>query len=78
MSGNEPQFKKEEVWAVARAIGSGLYVDESGMNAHQICMHCRETRYYSWNPEPTAESFVHLPQCPVLIARDILTGASKE
>lgn len=73
----DPQFKKEDVWAVARALGYGLYVDDLGRNAYLKCQHCRASTYYDWETEiEDRKSFKHKPHCVVLIARDLLTGAT--
>jgi hypothetical protein len=76
---NEPQFKKEDVWAVARAIGSGLYTDDRGKNAYIICGHCRASTYMDWQDEEGSyREFKHDPNCVVLIAQDLLVGSTKE
>lgn len=66
-------FNANDVEKVATAIGSGLYIDESGKNAYEICEHCRARRYHDWNEENT-DKFPHALDCVVLIAQDLLIG----
>lgn len=77
-----PQFNPEDVWAVARALGDGVYIDEGGRTAYRRCSHCDASEYHDWRADDTldgsyARNFKHKPNCPVFIARDLLTGAPK-
>lgn len=77
MSSKEPQFRKEDVWAVAAAIGDGInYEVTYGRNAYDECMHCGASRYHDKKDFP-AKRFLHDKNCVVLIARDLLTGETK-
>lgn len=69
-----PQFKAEEVWAVARAVLDHAIdndVDRGRSGAYNECKHCDERVWW----EAPHSAIVHKPDCLVLIARDLLTGA---
>jgi len=68
-----PDFAATDVWDVARAmLATAIDNDVScGMNAYNLCRHCNG----SINWDKPHDDIVHEPSCPVLIARDLLTGA---
>ncbi|CAH0532183.1 hypothetical protein UAM5_00066 [Ralstonia phage UAM5] len=74
---SKPDFNPADVYAVARAIGGGVQIEDYGRSSHQVCTYCGMSRYHSWQ-NGSFEGFQHKPGCVVLIARDLLTGAPKE
>lgn len=68
-----PQFVAEEVWKVARALldNAHSYEVTHGRNAYNECNHCRGNVYH----DQDVERIQHEADCPVLVARDLLTGA---
>lgn len=70
-----PQFAATDVWAVARAFLENAieYQTDRGMNSYNECRHCRGKVWW----EKDADEIEHEPTCPVLVARDLLTGAPK-
>ena len=70
-----PQFSPTDVWAVARAFLEMHYDSDvsRGMNAYNECRYCNGK--IDWREDP--EKIKHEPTCPVLVARDLLTGAPK-
>jgi hypothetical protein len=64
----EPQFKKEDVWALARAVlDYPVFETPSG---RMVCRYCDVKAH--WQDEP----FPHAKDCLTFIAQDILTGAA--
>lgn len=65
-------FNANDVKKVAEALlESWYYNDEWGRNAYYTCNHC----YASVNQYRNEPSDIqHLPNCAVLIAKDLLTG----
>lgn len=63
------EFNKEDVLTLARAIVEWPieYTYHIGNVSEYFCKYC-EAEYYNMN------SFKHEPNCPVLIAQDVLTG----
>lgn len=69
-----PTFSTEDVKALARAILDG-WQDRNGRDM-ECCRHCgNEFGWYDRNGkyvEP--ETVVHALDCPVIVAKDVLTG----
>lgn len=74
----EPQFKAEEVWAVAKALlENSVSHDVSssgGRNSYNECNHCKGRVQWTESDEQIA----HESHCAVLVARDLLAGAPPE
>lgn len=73
-----PKFADDDVWKVARAlIEESEWLDENTGRSQnrQTCRHCGEWQPYNWGPGPSFPPIIHEPTCPVLVARDLLTGA---
>lgn len=68
---NEPQFKKEDVWAVAQAIEDSWR--SYGGDSPDYCSYCGME--FHWK---TGNDAQHKPDCVVLIARDLLTRAAPD
>ena len=66
--GTEPQFKKEDVWAVAQVVAEEWR--RSGGDRPDYCAYCYVK--FGWNT--LLDTVVHHSDCVVLIARDLLTG----
>lgn len=68
-----PRFVAEEVWTVARAFLENAVSHDvtHGRNAYNECNHC--AGYVYWNED--SSTIKHEKDCPVLIARDLLTGS---
>lgn len=66
-------FNPEDVKIVAKAlIDQHWELDESGKNCHIYCMHCgAQARYVGYEYDP--DKITHKLDCPVLIAKDLLT-----
>ena len=66
-------FAPADVWKVARALlANAINWDrERGRNAYNECAHCSAWVYHNED----ADKIEHKPECPVLAARDLLTGA---
>lgn len=76
MPAKVPQFVAEDVWRVAQAMLCDAVSerDHGRGGAYNTCQHCDER---VWWKEPY-EKIVHKPNCLVLVARDLLTGAPEE
>jgi len=74
-----PEFAATDVWAVARALIEGSeYVDDKGRCAYTCCNHCSASESYDFGSNAVNRPLVHEAHCPVLMARDLLTGAPKD
>ena len=67
-------FHPNDVKILAETIMDSYWqLDESGKNCYVQCRYCYRARYYvGYDYKP--ESIVHALECPVLYAKDLLTG----
>lgn len=70
---SNPQFKNEDVWKVAQTLLDHFVIwdVQCGMNAYNECRYCNGHVY--WDKD--GADIVHDSNCPVLVAKDLLTGA---
>lgn len=68
-------FRKEDVLIVARAILDQPIVANMGDRNPfgYYCEYC-DNEYIKGKPQENRDKFVHKLDCPVLVAKDIMTG----